>query len=148
MAQCCRRGPSCSYSHTLFDTQRVEELLAEAVRERGYKDYRPLIEIEYLRQAARTEPMWRVTLRFIVGGYQQKPSPQPVVATGMDLNSAFTLLERQFAASSGRPQGQQETPQADFSSHRRSSVSCKSSTTALQSLMCLIDCTAPSIWEP
>lgn len=105
----------------MFDAQRVDTLLDEAVQERGYKDYRPLIEIEYLRQSSRPEPMWRVTLRCIVGGYQQKVSPQPVVATGADLNSAFRLLERQFAASSGKPQG--PTPQADFSSHRRSSVS-------------------------
>ncbi|KIP03207.1 hypothetical protein PHLGIDRAFT_121802 [Phlebiopsis gigantea 11061_1 CR5-6] len=123
MAQCCRRGHSCTYSHTLFDTTRVEQLLAEGVQERGYKDYRPLIEIEYLRQAGpRPDPMWRVTLRCIVGGYQQKASPQPVVATGTDLNSAFSLLERQFAASSGKPQEQQGTPQAGFSNHRRSST--------------------------
>lgn len=118
----CRAGPACRYSHTLFDTARVVALLAEAVDERGYADFRPLAEIEYVRQPGGAF-MWRVTLRCIVGGYQQKAAPQPVVVTGVDLSSAFRLLERQFAASAGKPMPPPpSSPHAGFSSHRRNSV--------------------------
>lgn len=124
----CRLGRACRYSHTMFDTHRIDALLGEAVCERGYRDYRPLIEVEYLRQAnpagdneAGSVALWRVTLRCIVGGYQQKAAPQPVVVTSQDLNTAFKLLEGQFAASSGKPQPQ--TPGArPYSTHSRNST--------------------------
>ena len=111
----------------MFDTHRIDALLEEAVSERGYRDYRPLIEVEYLRRKdtvggsdAGSAMVWRVTLRCVVGGYQ-KAAPQPVVVTSQDLNMAFRLLEGQFAASSGKPQPKMPSSQG-FSNHHRSSV--------------------------
>ncbi|GJE89630.1 hypothetical protein PsYK624_057340 [Phanerochaete sordida] len=116
----CRQGAACRYSHTLFDTHRVDALLAAAVREHGYGDYRPLVEAECVRPAGAPALLWRVTLRCVVGGYQQKAAPQPVVVTAPDLNTAFRLLEGQFAASTGSPLP--ATPSPPFSGHRRHST--------------------------
>ncbi|EKM61637.1 uncharacterized protein PHACADRAFT_248358 [Phanerochaete carnosa HHB-10118-sp] len=125
VAGTCRLGRGCRYSHTLFDMHRIDALLDEAVGERGYRDYRPLVEAEYVRATGTNGDagamLWRVTLRCIVGGYQQKASPQPVVVTAQDLNTAFRLLEGQFAASAGKPQPATSGAQA-YSSHHRSST--------------------------
>ncbi len=100
------RGNTCRFSHSLFDTKRVESLLEEAVTERAYKEFRPILEIEYIGRQGNTGEVtctWRVTLRCVLG-YHQKTAPQPVVVTGVDLHIAMRMLERQFAASSGKPQ--------------------------------------------
>lgn len=115
----CRFGSSgsCRFSHTMFDVSRVDVLMDEAVKERGYKDHRPLLEIEYMGRPGE-KPMWRVTLRCIVS----YSAPEPVVVTATDLNTAFRLLERQFAGSSGKPQAS-PPPQAHTNAHRRAYVS-------------------------
>ena len=117
-------GSSCRYSHTFFDTHRIDALLQDAVSECGYQDFRPLIEVEYISNSTGSR-MWRVTFRCIISGYQQKTTPQPVVVTAADLNVAFALLETQFAAGSGRPKPPPTTqngPTGD--AHQRSSVCC------------------------
>jgi hypothetical protein len=117
----CKWGSSCKYSHTLFDTNRIEKLLEEAVTERGYHEFRPILEIEYV---SRQNPhgamncMWRVTLRCVLG-YHQKTAPQAVVVTSADLTTAVRLIEKQFAASSGKPQNPQ-TPNAQNNANHRS----------------------------
>jgi len=122
----CRRA-SCGFSHTLFDTKRIELLLSEAITERGYSEYRPILEIEFVGRrdaAGQVTCVWRVTLRCVLG-YHQKAAPQPVVITSADLNTAMRLLERQFAGSSGRtpsssqPQTQTNTSPRAGSGHRR-----------------------------
>ncbi|KAI0095125.1 hypothetical protein BDY19DRAFT_916391 [Irpex rosettiformis] len=102
----CTWGTSCRFSHTLFDAKRIETLLDEAVTERGYKEFKPILEIEYVGRQNPTGEVtivWRVTLRCVLG-YHQKTAPQSVVVTGTELHVAMRLLERQFAASSGKPQ--------------------------------------------
>lgn len=102
----CTRGTACRYSHAYFNTSRVERLLEDAVSECGYKEFRPILEVEYVARhegVGQVTCMWRVTLRCVLG-YHQKATPQPVVVTSADLNTAMRMLERQFAASAGRPQ--------------------------------------------
>lgn len=124
---------ACTYSHTLFDTHRIEALLDEAVENRGYKEYKPTVEIEYVARRAASGDVtcvWRITLRCVLG-YHQKSAPQPVVVTSAELNNAMRLLEQQFSASSGTSQPStpnakaQRRARAAGAHHRRgSSVSC------------------------
>lgn len=120
----CRRGASCGYSHTMFNTKRVEQLLDEAVTNGGYKDYKPTLEVEYLgKQSAVGSPsfMWRVTLRCVLG-YHQKSAPQPVVVTSADLHTAMRLLEGHFSASSGKAQAQANSRSRGHGGRHRSAA--------------------------
>lgn len=107
----CKWGASCRFSHSLFSTDRIERLLERAVEEGGYKDFKPICEVEYVGRRDSTRPLspvWRVTVRCVLG-YHQKTAPQPIVVTSDNLNTAMRLLEGQFTRGSGKappPQGQ------------------------------------------